>query len=392
MGLPRAHGRKPCEAASTPSRAGEGLGDPTQANTRSKEMALWGCARAGVRRRWEVAAVAFARTYYTIQAVPREYTGSRVAARERALGRIPAVVIAQGGGDGPEAARKLLVTADSKQIVTLLKRVPFFCSTTFVLQVRAGAGSSALLQSGTVLPVKVHKDAETGKILNLVLAWADKGTELKVDVPVVYKGEDVCPGLQKEVDMSPGPNQCGLLRTDVDSVLPLYWTSRVVMPSMHGHYTGHTVPPRLVTHVVIPSTSLTKRTMLPYKSAPVGTLAFGSIGADFLVSALIPRGASSPSRADHITSASSRGGYLQKIRPSLKYLCPSEHIPPKVEVDLAKLDIDDRVLLTDIEIHPSVKLLSKNETMPICKVVATKPEEATPIVVSKHTEEASEQP
>lgn len=38
---------------------------------------------------------------------------------------------------------------------------------------------------------------ETGKILNLVMAWVEKGTELKVDVPVVFKGEVVCPGLKK---------------------------------------------------------------------------------------------------------------------------------------------------------------------------------------------------
>lgn len=181
----------------------------------------------GARGLFRGAAAAFSRTYYTIQAVPREHTGSRLAARERALGRIPAVVLTQGGGEGPEASRKLLLTADKKQIVTLLKRVPFFCSTTFALQVRGGPGSSALLQSGTVLPIKVvgssssspapscpppsltlivvhsplvvqiHKDAETGQVLNLVLAWAEKEAVLKVDVPVVYKGEDVCPGLKK---------------------------------------------------------------------------------------------------------------------------------------------------------------------------------------------------
>ncbi|CAA7399518.1 unnamed protein product [Spirodela intermedia] len=220
----------------------------------------------GTRGLLSGAGAVFSRTYYTIQAVPREHTGSRLAARERALGRIPAVVLTQGDGDGAEASRKLLLTADKKQIVTLLKRVPFFCSTTFVLQVRAGPGSSALLQSGAVLPIKIHKDAETGQILNLVLAWAGKEAALKVDVPVVYKGEDVCPGLKK-------------------------------------------------------------------------------------------------------------GGFLQTIRPSIKYLCPSEHIPPKVEVDLAKLDIGDRVLLGDLEVHPSLQLLSKNHTMPVCKVVASKPEQ-----------------
>lgn len=40
-------------------------------------------------------------------------------------------------------------------------------------------------------------DEETGKIMNLVFVWAEDGTELKVDVPVVFAGEDVCPGLKK---------------------------------------------------------------------------------------------------------------------------------------------------------------------------------------------------
>ena len=33
--------------------------------------------------------------------------------------------------------------------------------------------------------------------MNLVFVWADEGTELKVDVPVVFKGEENCPGLKK---------------------------------------------------------------------------------------------------------------------------------------------------------------------------------------------------
>lgn len=30
-----------------------------------------------------------------------------------------------------------------------------------------------------------------------MFVWADEGSELKVDVPVTFKGEDVCPGLKK---------------------------------------------------------------------------------------------------------------------------------------------------------------------------------------------------
>lgn len=30
-----------------------------------------------------------------------------------------------------------------------------------------------------------------------MFVWADDGMELKVDVPVVFKGEENCPGLKK---------------------------------------------------------------------------------------------------------------------------------------------------------------------------------------------------
>lgn len=33
--------------------------------------------------------------------------------------------------------------------------------------------------------------------MNLVFVWAEDGTKLKVDVPVVFKGEHECPGLKK---------------------------------------------------------------------------------------------------------------------------------------------------------------------------------------------------
>lgn len=75
------------------------------------------------------------------------------------------------------------------------------------------------------------------------------------------------------------------------------------------------------------------------------------------------------------------GGYLKSIRTSLKYLCPAEHISPKIEVDVSNLDIGDRVFMSDIEVHPSWKLLSKNEKMPLCKISATKLENPEPAVM-----------
>ncbi|KAF5958210.1 hypothetical protein HYC85_005435 [Camellia sinensis] len=72
------------------------------------------------------------------------------------------------------------------------------------------------------------------------------------------------------------------------------------------------------------------------------------------------------------------GGTLNRIRTTLKYLCPAEHIPPKIEVDISNLDIEDKVFMHDIEVHPSLKLLSKDESIPICKVVATTLENSKP--------------
>ncbi|KAL2240315.1 UNVERIFIED_CONTAM: 50S ribosomal protein L25 [Sesamum indicum] len=230
-------------------------------------MSKWCRAAAGVLK--ATAETQSRRSYHTIQAVPRESSGHRISVRDRAQGRIPAVVFSQSyvqrDPNDPTSvvasslvSRKLLLTTERKQIQAILKNIqlPFFCSTTFPLQIRAGSGSSTILETR-----KIHRD-EDGKVLNLVFVWAEDGTQLKVDVPIVYKGEDVCPGIKK-------------------------------------------------------------------------------------------------------------GGRLRQVRSSLKYLCPAEHIPAKIEVDLSNLDIEDRVSMHDVPIHPSLKLLSKNENIPVCKIIAT---------------------
>ncbi|KAM7507048.1 hypothetical protein LguiA_017501 [Lonicera macranthoides] len=230
---------------------------------------LWTTAGGSLRR-----AAERCRTYHTIQAIPREITGSRVSAKDRNQGRIPAVVLTQNfveskTSDGRtitscSISKKFLITTEKKQIQSILDSVQprFFCSTAFPLQIRAGSGSSVLLQSAKVLPIKVHRDENTGKILNLVFAWVDEGKDLRVDVPIVLKGEDICPGLKK-------------------------------------------------------------------------------------------------------------GGKLNWMRKSLKFFGPPEHIPTKIEVDMSNLDIGDRVLMSEVEVHPSLKLLSKNESIPIFKIAST---------------------
>ncbi|KAJ8453159.1 hypothetical protein Cgig2_008043 [Carnegiea gigantea] len=229
---------------------------------------------AGERLRQAAATAASGgRKYHTIQAIPREVTGSRVSARDRAQGRIPAVVFSQNRHQQPPSiTKKQLLTTERKQIHSILKSVgaEFFCSTTFKLQIRAGSGSSVLLESGNVLPIKLHRDPETGKVLNMVFVWAENGSELEVDVPVVLKGIDSCPGLKK-------------------------------------------------------------------------------------------------------------GGQLSLIRKDLKYLCPAESILQKVEVDISNLDIGGRILMNDIQVDPSLKLLSGNLTKPICKIAASNVESSKPL-------------
>ncbi|KAL0377749.1 UNVERIFIED_CONTAM: 50S ribosomal protein L25 [Sesamum radiatum] len=231
-------------------------------------MSKWCRAAAGVLK--ATAETQSRRSYHTIQAVPREISGHRISVRDRAQGRIPAVVFSQRyvqrDPNDPTSvvasssvSRKLLLTTEQKQIQAILKHIqlPFFCSTTFPLQIRAG-----------------YIQMKMGRFLNLVFVWAEDGTQLKVDVPIVYKGEDVCLGIKKG------------------------W-----------------------------------------------------------------------SNSDYILLYC--GGRLSQIRTSLKYLCPAEHIPAKIEVDLSNLDIGDSVSMHDVSIHPSLKLLSKNENLPVCKIMAT---------------------
>nr|VDD28714.1 unnamed protein product [Brassica oleracea] len=76
---------------------------------------------------------------------------------------------------------------------------------------------------------------------------------------------------------------------------------------------------------------------------------------------------------DNCPGIKKAGGNLRSMRSSLKLVGPAEHIPSKIEVDVSQLDIEDKVLLQEVVFHPSLKLLSKNETLPVCKIAATSP-------------------
>lgn len=106
---------------------------------------------AGLRR-----AIHTSRLYHTIEATPRQFTGKNIAAKERAQGRIPGIVLAQDDVSNT-LSRRHVITADKNHIQSVIKLVPlpFFCSTIFNLRILAGSGSSRVLESGNVLPIKV---------------------------------------------------------------------------------------------------------------------------------------------------------------------------------------------------------------------------------------------
>ncbi|KAK4416232.1 hypothetical protein Salat_2448700 [Sesamum alatum] len=146
-------------------------------------MSKWCRAAAGVLR--ATAETQSRRSYHTIQAVPREISGPRISKRDRAQGRIPAVVFSQSylqkDPNDPTSvvasssvSRKLLLTTEQKQIQAILKNIelPFFCSTTFPLQIRAGSGSSTILETRKVLPIKASAFGQLCEAcVRLILYW-----------------------------------------------------------------------------------------------------------------------------------------------------------------------------------------------------------------------------
>lgn len=201
-------------------------------------------------------------------AVPREADGKSISRRERKAGRVPGVVYSLE--DGEKGGHKQLISLETKQIARLLKRVgySFFLSRTFELEIRPMMDSVETISRERVLPRQVHLHAGTDAILNATFIRAPPQAVIKVDVPLVFRGEDACPGIRK-------------------------------------------------------------------------------------------------------------GGYLNTIKRVVRFRCPADHIPPYVEVNLGDLEIKDKVLLRDLKVHSSVKLVDLDDSLPVCKIMGTRKAEGS---------------
>ncbi|KAG9458924.1 hypothetical protein H6P81_003432 [Aristolochia fimbriata] len=133
----------------------------------------------------------------TIFAVPRIDSSKRIRNKERKAGRVPSIVFEQENGQ--EGGNKRLISVKNTQIRKLINHVgySFLLSRLFVLEVRGDFDSDEIIEKVRVLPRKLHLHSGTDAVLNVTFLRAPSDALLKVDVPLVYRGEDVCPGLRK---------------------------------------------------------------------------------------------------------------------------------------------------------------------------------------------------
>ncbi|XAR55103.1 hypothetical protein NMG60_11030496 [Bertholletia excelsa] len=133
----------------------------------------------------------------TVLAVPRATSGKNIAAKERKAGRVPSIVFEQE--DGQHGGNKRLISVQGNQIRKLVNHLgrSLFLSRLFDLEVRSEFGSEDVIEKVRVLPRKVHLHAGTDAVLNVTFIRAPSHALLKVDVPLVFRGEDISPGLKK---------------------------------------------------------------------------------------------------------------------------------------------------------------------------------------------------
>ncbi|KAB2631682.1 hypothetical protein D8674_009201 [Pyrus ussuriensis x Pyrus communis] len=138
----------------------------------------------------------------TIFAVPRTTSGKSIAAKERKAGRVPSIIFEQE--DGQHGGNKRLVSVRTNQIRKLVGHLgrSFFLSRLFDLEVRSDFDSeNDVVERVRVLPRSIHLHSATDAPLNVTFIRAPSHALLKVEIPLVFRGDDVSPGLKKNYEM-----------------------------------------------------------------------------------------------------------------------------------------------------------------------------------------------
>ncbi|WCJ26388.1 50S ribosomal protein L25 [Euphorbia peplus] len=194
----------------------------------------------------------------TIIGIPRASSGKSIAAKERKAGRVPSIVFEQE--DGQHGGNKRLISVQTNHIRNLVNKHgrSFFLSRLYDLQVRPEFQSAEIIEKVRVLPRLVHLHPISEVPVNVTFIRAPSDALLKVDIPLLYRGEDVSPGLRK-------------------------------------------------------------------------------------------------------------GSYLNIIKRTVKFLCPPDFIPPYIDVDLSELDVGQKLVMGDLNVHPFLKLIQAKD-QPVVKI------------------------
>jgi len=64
------------------------------------------------------------------------------------------------------------------------------------------------------------------------------------------------------------------------------------------------------------------------------------------------------------------------MRRVVPFDCSWDNIPPYIEVDLSTLRVGQILQLKDLQVDPSLKLLVRNPSLPVCKIAGSKSLEA----------------
>lgn len=65
------------------------------------------------------------------------------------------------------------------------------------------------------------------------------------------------------------------------------------------------------------------------------------------------------------------GAYLNIIKRTVKFLCPADIIPPYIDVDLSELDVEQKLVMGDLKVHPALKPLQPMDH-PVCKIMGVR--------------------
>ncbi|CAM6128090.1 unnamed protein product [Calypogeia fissa] len=129
-----------------------------------------------------------------LRAFVRQSSGKIHAKKERRLGLVPSIVFEQ-----EKIWENNLISCERKQLDDILNRLgrSFFLSRAYELEVydKPGPGGQ-LLSRERVIPRTIHHSA-VDELMNVTFMKAPADSKVKVVIPIVFLGEDSCPGIRR---------------------------------------------------------------------------------------------------------------------------------------------------------------------------------------------------